>query len=92
MDKLYGEICNKIGVNRKAGKYLTQSLSLFPYKSLVSPRIDYIVIVYMRAKNEALDKLQRAQNVACRVILKAGLRGHIRDMHKELGLLPLKDK
>ena len=62
------------------------------YKSLVAPLIDYCDIVYMNANKTDLIKLQLVQNIACRIILKAGPRDHIDDMHRELKLDLLSDR
>ena len=62
------------------------------YKSLVAPLIDYCDIIYMHANQDSLQKLQVVQNTACRIILGAGPRDHIRDMHHELKLDYLKDR
>ena len=62
------------------------------YKSLVAPLIDYCDIVYSNANKTNLAKLQLVQNIACRVILKAGARDHINDMHRELKLDLLEDR
>ena len=62
------------------------------YKSLVAPLIDYYDIVYANANKTNLGKLQSVQNMACRVILKAGARDHINDMHSELKLDLLDDR
>ena len=43
----------------------------------------------MTATNEAMNKLQLVQNVACRTLLLADKYAHVDEMHQELGLLPL---
>ena len=82
IDHVYKKSCNKLGAIRKCRKYLNKNLSLLMYKSLVAPLIDYCDIVYMQANQENLQKLQVVQNIACRIILEAGPRDHIDDMHK----------
>ena len=62
------------------------------YKSLVSPLLDYCDIVYNNANKTNLVKLQQVQNIACRIILKAGPRDHVREMHNELKLDMLEDR
>ena len=59
------------------------------YCSLVLPHIDYVDTAYVVATKEELEKLQLIQNMACRVILKAGNRESVANMCKELGLLDL---
>ena len=62
------------------------------YKSLVAPLMDYCDIVYNNANKTSLVKLQQVQNTACRIILKAGPRDHIKEMHQELKLEILEDR
>ena len=71
---------------------MTNALTLMLYKSFFAPLIDYCDIVYINANKTTLVKLQYIQNMACRVILKAGPRDHIKDMHTELKLDMLEDR
>ena len=89
IDTLYRKTCSKMGAIKKARTCINQDTALMLYKSLVLPHLDYLDIVYMVATKETLHKLQLIQNVACRIILKAGNRDSVHDMHKELGLLDL---
>ena len=84
IDHVYKKSCNKLGAIRKCRKHLNKGLSLMMYKSLVVPLIDYCDIVYMQTNKDSLQKLQIVQNIACRLILEAGPRDHIEEMHKEL--------
>ena len=82
----------KIGAIKKCRNYLSQSLTLVLYKSLVVPLMDYCDVAYMQTNQNTLNRLQIVQNIACRVILKAAPRNHISDMHKELKLDYLHDR
>ena len=60
------------------------------YKSLVLPHFDYCDLAYSCEAN--LQKLQKLQNSACRTLLRADRRAHIKDMHNELKLLTLSQR
>ena len=46
-------------------------------------------ILYMNTTAEQLDRLQKLQNAACRVILLTDARTHIVDMHDQLSMTNL---
>ena len=92
VDYIYKKSCCKLGAIKKCRKYLNKNLTLILYKSLVAPHIDYCDIVYMQDNQGTLQKLQIVQNMACRVILEAGPRDHIDNMHRELKLDLLKNR
>ncbi len=60
--------------------YFRQDTTLMLYKTLVLPLFDYGDIIYMNTSDEQLERIQKLQNMACRVILLAGPRTHIVDM------------
>ena len=83
VDQVYKKSCMKLGAIKKYRTFLSNNLTIILYKSLVVPYIDYCDIVYMQTNQANLQKLQLVQNMACRIILKAGPRDHILDMQKE---------
>ncbi len=92
IDYVYKKSCQKLGAIKKCRTLLGNSLTLMLYKSLVAPLLDYCDVVYSNANKTCLVKLQQVQNIACRIILKAGPRDHIREMHQELKLDMLEDR
>ncbi len=92
IDYVYTKSCQKLGAIRKCRNCLSNKLTLMLYKSLVAPLIDYCDIVYSNANKTDIAKLQLVQNTACQIILKAGARDHIDDMHRELKLDLLADR
>ena len=92
IDKLYNKTCSKVGVIKKVRNCLDNKLALTLYKRLVLPHIDYCDVVYMSATRESMNKLQLVRNKALRVILQAGPRDHITDMHRDLHLLMLEKR
>ncbi len=92
IDYVHNKSCEKLGAIKKCRNFLSNKLTLMLYKSLVAPLIDYCDIIYNNANKTDLTKLQLVQNMACRIILKAGPRDHIDDMHRELKLDLLDDR
>ncbi len=86
INKLYKKTCSKIGMIKKVRYLSDHSIALTLYKSLVLPHLDYCDTIYMTSNQEDLNKLQLAQNVACRTLLLADKYEHIDAMHQELKL------
>ncbi len=86
IERVYKKTCSKVGLLKKVRHYIHHSTALTLYKSLVLPHIDYCDVVYMTAKQEALNKLQLVQNVACRTLLLADRYSSTKEMHIELNL------
>ena len=92
IDILYRKSCSKMGAIKKARMCVNQETALMLYRSLILPHIDYLDTAYMVATKDCLRKLQLLQNVACHVILKAGNRDSVSEMHRQLGLLELESR
>ena len=92
IDYMDNKSCQKLGAIKKCGMVLSNNLTLMLYKSLVAPLLDYCDVAYNNANETNLTKLQYVQNMACRIILRAGPRDHIADMHRELKLDMLEDR
>ena len=82
----------KLGMLKRIRRYMNQDTSLMLYKTLVVPLFDYGDIIYMNTSVEQLDRIQKLQNVACRVILIAEGRTHIVDMHAQLSITTLEKR
>ena len=52
------------------------------YKTIISPLFDYADVVFDCLSAQDSDRLQRMQNWALRIILRADPRTHAVDMHK----------
>ena len=92
IDKLYTKTCQKLGAVRKSRNCLNEKTALNLYKSLVLPHIDYGDVVYTTATKELLDKLQKVQNRACRIICKGSRYDSATELHQKLNLPKLKDR
>ncbi len=73
-------------------KYIDQDTAFTLYRSLLLPVLDYCSIVYMTASKNSLQKVQKIQNSACRIILFADRRTHVKEMHEELKLLYMDER
>lgn len=71
-------------LGQKVLKQLTQSLLL--------SNLDYCPTVWSNAKSDMIDKLQKIQNRAARLVLKRDYRANVREMHKDLTWLFVKDR
>ena len=67
-------------------------MALMLYKSLVLPIIEYGDVCYDGLSQENIERLQKLQNAACRLILRAEPRTPIREMHDKLELDYLIDR
>ncbi len=86
---VYSNACKKLGAIRKTRMCIDTKTCITLYKSLVLPTIDYCDVVYMTGTKGSLEKLQKVQNIACRLILKADRRESTVAMHKTLKFLKL---
>ena len=71
----FNELCKKvtsaIGVLRRIRPLISQSTAVLVYNSLIQPHFDYCSLVWDGLSDQLSDKLQKLQNRAARVILKA---------------------
>ena len=69
------ELCKKvtsaIGALRRIRPLISQSTAVLVYNSLIQPHFDYCSLVWDGLSDQLSDKLQKLQNRAGRVILKA---------------------
>ena len=89
---IHKKASNKLGILYRAKDYLDRQTKILLYKSLILPHLDFCDIVYMSTTEYNLNKLQLIQNTACRTILGADKDTSIKDMHKQLELLTLKQR
>ena len=68
LEQVYNKTCQKLRAIRKVRNCLNEKTSSILYKSLVLPHIDYGDVIYLTSNKDLLDKLQKVQNRACRII------------------------
>ncbi len=71
---------------------INESTALTLYKTIISPPFDYADVVFDCLSVQDSERLQRMQNWALRIILRAEPRTHTEDMHKQLKLNYLVDR
>jgi len=59
---------------------------------MILPHFDYANIVWSSCDKGNLDKLQKLQNVAMRIILSVPFRTHVKDMLKALKFMDVRDR
>ena len=89
ISQIYNTAYRKLGALRKTRLCLSSAIALQLYKSLILPQFDYCDVLYSNANQTALQDLQKVQNISCRIILKAGNRTSVRQIHSELKLISL---
>ena len=72
--------------------FITQPVALMLNKSLILPLLDYCDCLLVGTSNQNAFKLQKIQNRACRIILRADIYHNIRNMHGELNILTLGER
>ncbi len=92
VEYIHGKAVKKLGIVRKAREFLDRGTSVKLYQSLVLPHMDYCDIVYSCTSEANLQKLQKIQNCACRILLRCDRRAHVKEMHKHLNFLDLKQR
>ena len=74
---------------RAAGKYLTRNFCAKLTISLVISHLDYANAILARLPQVSLDKLQRVQNMAAKIVLNKGQYDSSTRCLKELHWLPI---
>ena len=91
-DYIHSKAVKKLGIVRKARDFLDLGTSVKLYQSLVLPHMDYCDIIYSCTSESNLQKLQKIQNCACRILLRADRRAHVNELHNRLNFLNLKQR
>ena len=78
---LIGKLNRALGILRRVSKYVDQITRVTLYNTLVLPHLDYCSTIWGISIGKGdLQRLQRIQNAAMRIILQCHHRTHIRDM------------
>ena len=72
----------KLNLLSKVRKYLTDTVALKIYKSMILPYFDYGDVIYGSASKEGLDKLQRLQNKGLKICKGFNRRHGTDDLHR----------
>ena len=84
------KIAKKINLLGRISNVTTQWTRTVIYKSIISPHLNYCSSILFLLNNSELDKLQKKQNQAMRIILKCSKYTNIRLMLNNVGVLSVK--
>ena len=86
------KVCKSIAVMRRIKPFVPRNSLITIYNTMILPHIDYAIIVWCNCGDTHLNKLQKLQNMAMRIILNAPFRTHINDMLQTLGFMNVRDR
>lgn len=92
IDYLNKKIGKKVAFLGRVKKKMDQDTRLLFYKTIISPHFDYCSTVLMMANETQIDRLQKQQNRALRIILNEDRRTNIHSMLTTLSLLDVKQR
>ena len=74
-------VAYKTSLLSKIRRYLTDTVALKIYKSMILPYFDYGDIIYNNSNQDGLDKLQRLQNRCLKICKKLDRRSNTKELH-----------
>jgi hypothetical protein len=91
-DYVCKKVAKKIGYMARLGNKLNYSSKVLVYNSIIAPHFDYCSTILMMSNDEDHRRMQRLQNRAMRIILKARKRTPIDELLSRLKWLSVKQK
>lgn len=91
VDYICKKISKKIGILKRVSWYLSINARKTVYNSIILPHFNYCSTILYMANKTNLERLQRLQNRAMRVILKCSIYTRIEDMLKCLNWMNVAD-
>ena len=87
IERLLVKVGKMVGFLGRLRRSLNESVVNSVYKALIVPYFDYGDLIYGSAFNKYVDKLQKVQNRAARIILRVKPESHVSvaEMHNALG-------
>lgn len=89
---LIKKVSKKVSFLRRLKKRLDVESRLTLYHSIIAPHFDFCSTILFLLPDYQIEKLQKLQNRAMRIILNVGHREHISDMLKNCDLLSVKQR
>lgn len=87
-------VCKKVAVKihlfGRIAKNLTFTARCKVYKAIINPHFEYCASLLYSSNNECIDRLQKLQNRAIRIILRCGKRTNVKMMLNVLHLMSVK--
>lgn len=90
-DSLCKKVAQRIGVITRIRKFISMDTAGMLAKTLVIPMYGYGDIIWSKGPAMNLDRVQKLQNRAARIVLRCGRRTSIIKMHATLGWLTCSD-
>ena len=78
------KVASAIGALKRARPFVTQAVAVQIYKALILPYFDYCSVVWDGLSSRLVDKVQKLQNRAARVILRASFDTSSCDLRNRL--------
>ena len=92
IDQLVKKVAPKIGILKRLKPILNPSSLLLIFNSIVLPHFDYGDLIYDSSSAENLERLQKLQNRAARILTGSSLREHRQHMFEKLQWLSLQNR
>ncbi len=92
INNVYRKLCNSLGIMRRIKPFVPQSSLITIYNTMFLPHLDYGLIIWSNCGTTHLNKIQKLQNTAMRIILSAPFRTHIKDMLRTLGFMDVRSR
>ena len=92
ISKLSKKLSQKISMLRRTRPYISKNAAIMLYKALILPHINYCASVWGTTGITNMDKIQKLQNRALRMILLRSHHTSSNDVHNELCLYKIKDR
>ena len=83
MTSLLNTVTHKTYILGKIRRFITEYAAIRIYKAMLLPYFDYADIVYDRARQGDLDKLQRVQNKGLKICMSANIRTDTNYVHSQ---------
>lgn len=86
------KVARKIGLFSRISKNLTYKARVSVYKSIIAPHFDYCASLLLIANKSEMDKMQKLQNKAMRIILRCRRDTNIKSMLDKLAIMSVKQR
>ena len=92
INKMVNKMGSGISVIRRCKAYLTPKSTKLIMQALILSNLDYCPVVWSNVMAAIINKLQKVQNRAARIVLGCDLRTNVIKMHRNLGWLMVGDR
>ncbi len=86
------KVCNSLGVLRRIKPFVPQKSLITIYNTMILPHFDYAITIWSNCNVSSLNKIQKLQNAAMRIILGVPFRTHVNDMLRDLSFMDIRSR